>query len=39
MNLLAAKRNIGYLPEQPPIYRDLTVNEFLSLLCAITWLE
>ena len=24
-----AKRSIGYLPEQPPVYRDLTVNEYL----------
>ena len=27
---LAAKTDIGYLPEQPPVYRDLTVNEFLN---------
>jgi ABC-2 type transport system ATP-binding protein len=26
----AAKRHIGYLPEQPPVYRDLTVNEYLD---------
>jgi ABC-2 type transport system ATP-binding protein len=24
-----AKREIGYLPEQPPLYRELTVDEFL----------
>jgi ABC-2 type transport system ATP-binding protein len=24
-----AKRSIGYLPEQPPVYRDLTVVEYL----------
>jgi ABC-2 type transport system ATP-binding protein len=24
-----AKREIGYLPEQPPVYRELTVNEYL----------
>ena len=24
-----AKQSLGYLPEQPPLYRDLTVNEFL----------
>lgn len=24
-----AKQNIGYLPEQPPVYRDQTVNEYL----------
>ncbi|MDX1572494.1 MAG: ATP-binding cassette domain-containing protein [Methylophaga sp.] len=26
----AAKRHIGYLPENPPLYRELTVREFLS---------
>lgn len=25
-----AKRNLGYLPEQPPVYKELTVDEFLS---------
>ena len=25
-----AKRETGYLPEQPPLYRELTVDEFLS---------
>jgi len=28
-----AKMHIGYLPEQPPLYKDLTVKEFL-LFCA-----
>lgn len=28
-----AKANIGYLPEQPPLYRELTVDEYL-LFCA-----
>ena len=27
---LEAKRKIGYLPEQPPLYTDLTVNEYLD---------
>jgi ABC-2 type transport system ATP-binding protein len=26
---LAAKRHIGFLPEQPPLYPELTVNEYL----------
>jgi len=26
----AAKAALGYLPEQPPLYRELTVDEFLS---------
>jgi len=25
-----AKREIGYLPEQPPVYRELTVDEYLG---------
>ena len=28
-----AKANIGFLPEQPPLYKELTVNEYLSF-CA-----
>lgn len=27
---LEAKRKIGYLPEQPPVYTDITVNEYLD---------
>ena len=27
---LAAKRQIGYLPEQPPLYPDMTVEEYLD---------
>ncbi len=26
----AAKAQLGYLPEQPPLYRELTVNEYLD---------
>lgn len=26
----AAKVNLGYLPDTPPLYKDLTVNEFLT---------
>ena len=29
-NPLAVKRQIGYLPEQPPLYLDMTVNEYLN---------
>ena len=29
------KRRIGYLPEQPPLYMDMTVNEYLRFACAI----
>lgn len=29
-NPVAAKQNIGYLPDQPPLYKELTVTEFLS---------
>ena len=27
-----AKKNIGYLPEQPPLYQDMTVNEYLNFV-------
>lgn len=27
---LAVKRNVGYLPEEPPVYTELTVNEYLD---------
>lgn len=26
----AAKRHIGFLPQQPPLYKDLTVEEYLA---------
>ncbi|MBQ3919128.1 MAG: ATP-binding cassette domain-containing protein, partial [Oscillospiraceae bacterium] len=29
---LAAKKNIGYLPELPPLYLDMTVREYLSFV-------
>ncbi|MDR1600770.1 MAG: ABC transporter ATP-binding protein [Oscillospiraceae bacterium] len=29
------KRRIGYLPEQPPLYMDMTVDEYLRFACAI----
>jgi ABC-2 type transport system ATP-binding protein len=29
------KRQIGYLPEQPPLYFDMTVNEYLRFVCSI----
>jgi len=31
----AAKAAIGYLPEQPPIYRELTVDEYLDYCAAL----
>jgi ABC-2 type transport system ATP-binding protein len=31
----AAKAAIGYLPEQPPVYRELTVNEYLDYCAAL----
>jgi len=30
-----AKQSIGYLPEQPPIYRDMTASEFLQYCAAL----
>lgn len=32
---LKAKANIGYLPEQPPVYRDMTPFEFLKYCAAL----
>ena len=29
----AAKACVGYLPEQPPLYYDMTVNEYLRFIC------
>ena len=29
---VGAKKGIGYLPEQPPLYLDMTVNEYLSFV-------
>jgi ABC-2 type transport system ATP-binding protein len=31
----AVKRQIGYMPEQPPLYLDMTVKDFLSFVCDI----
>lgn len=28
-----AKKEIGYLPENPPLYTDMTVNEYLNFIC------
>ena len=30
-----AKRRIGYLPEQPPLYPDMTVREYLSFVAEL----
>ncbi|MDH4134340.1 MAG: ABC transporter ATP-binding protein [Gammaproteobacteria bacterium] len=35
----AAKAAIGYLPEQPPVYRDLTVDEYLDTCAALNRIE
>lgn len=31
-NPLEAKRNIGFLPEMPPLYTDMTVKEYLNFI-------
>ena len=31
-NPLEAKKKIGYLPEQPPLYLDMTVTEYLNFV-------
>lgn len=30
---LEAKKMVGYLPEQPPLYLDMTVEEYLNFVC------
>ena len=30
-----AKKDIGYLPEQPPLYLDMTVTEYLKFICEL----
>lgn len=32
---LEVKKRIGYLPEQPPIYLDMTVEEYLRFVCRL----
>lgn len=34
-----AKANIGYLPEQPPLYRELTVDEYLMFCAQLNRIE
>lgn len=34
-----AKREIGYLPEQPPLYMDMTVQEYLSFVFCLKKIE
>ena len=33
------KKRIGYLPEQPPLYFDMTVDEFLKFVCQLKRVE
>lgn len=32
---IEAKQRIGYLPEQPPLYTDMTVDEYLRFVCEL----
>ncbi len=34
-NPMEVKKRIGYLPEKPPIYSEMTVKEYLKFVCAI----
>lgn len=34
-NARACKRNIGYLPEKPPLYDEMTVRGYLSFVCRL----
>ncbi len=34
-NPIQAKKNIGYLPETPPLYRELSVNDYLAFAAGL----
>ena len=34
---LGAKRHIGFLPQKPPLYKDLTVEEYLTMTADLRW--
>ena len=34
-NPVETKKKIGYLPEIPPLYTDMTVNEYLNFVCEL----
>ena len=34
---IAAKRHIGFLPQKPPLYQDLTVEEYLTHAADLRW--
>ena len=34
-----AKKEIGYLPENPPLYNDMTVKEYLNFICDLKAVE
>ncbi len=36
---IEAKSNLGYLPENPPVYRELTVNEYLTYCARLHRIE
>lgn len=37
-NPIAAKAHLGYLPDTPPLYRELTVDEFLTYCAQLHWI-
>ena len=38
-NPVEAKRHIGFLPQKPPLYMDLTIEEYLAHCAAIHWID
>ncbi|WP_259339871.1 ATP-binding cassette domain-containing protein, partial [Butyricimonas virosa] len=34
---IAAKKHIGFLPQKPPLYQDLTVEEYLTHAADLRW--
>lgn len=36
---MAVKRRVGYLPEIPPVYLDMTVKEYLAFVCRLRGIQ
>lgn len=38
-DIIGSKRHIGFLPQKPPLYNDLTVEEFITHAADLRWVE
>ncbi|WP_127132310.1 ABC transporter ATP-binding protein [Pseudoflavitalea rhizosphaerae] len=39
INMLEAKKHIGFLPQQPPLYTDLTIDEYLTFTAELRLMD